>query len=485
MSMTKKRAKEILDSISEEEFVLEEARLNFWAFCQLMYPSFYLDGREYLTEMCDKLEMFVNSSDKQFLVINCPPRHGKSLTAGCLVSWLFGQNPSYKVMTGSYNETVSGTFARNVRNMIQTKKVGKNIVYSDIFPETSVKYGEAAASMWSLEGNGETSYLATSPTGTATGFGCDYLLIDDIIKSAEEAYNENVLDGHFSWFANTMLSRLEGKRKVIVIMTRWATRDLAGRIVEAYGDAVEIVSYKAANNGQMLCDDILDAKAFKQLSQEMNTDILEANYNQTPIDVKGRLYEPFMEWDVLPEGEVYNITDTADRGKDYLASANYIKHGDDVYITNIVYTDEPMEITESKVANMLADDDVRKAKIESNNGGRGFARNVERILRNEIGNSRVIIETPTQTSNKESRILASSGWIQKHLFMPSHWQKKWPSAAKEVLSYQRKGVNAHDDMCDVLASIYEECTANKTPQIHSDPSRIVARRSAFTKVRAI
>ncbi len=480
MKMTKKRATEIFDTIPEEEFVLEEARLNFWAFCRLMYPSFYLEHREYLTDLCDKLESFI-SNDKQFLVVNCPPRHGKSLTAQCLTAWLFGQNPKYKVLTGSYNERLSGLFAKTVRNMIQTEKVGKNIVYSDIFPETKVKYGDASASMWSLEGSAQVNYLATSPSATATGFGCDFLIIDDIIKSAEEAYNENVLDEHFSWFTNTMFSRLEGKRKVIIIMTRWATRDLAGRIIDAYGDSVELVAYKAVNGDAMLCDDILDAKAYKQLSQEMNTDILEANYNQNPIDVKGRLYEPFMEWDVLPEGERYNITDTADRGKDYLASANYLKHGEDVYITNLVYTDEPMETTEQKVAEMLHSDDVRTALIESNNGGRGFARNVERILKNELHNSRVIIETPAQTKNKESRILASSGWVQRHIFMPPNWQKKWPLAANEVLRYQRKGVNAHDDLCDVLAAIYERVTSQAEPIIITDADLGGRRRSPFTR----
>jgi hypothetical protein len=61
--------------------------------------------------------------------------------------------------------------------------------------------------MWSLEGSSRPNYLATSPTGTATGFGCDFLIIDDIIKNSEEAYNEMTLDKHWQWFTNTMLTR--------------------------------------------------------------------------------------------------------------------------------------------------------------------------------------------------------------------------------------------------------------------------------------
>ncbi|MCL2094764.1 phage terminase large subunit [Candidatus Saccharibacteria bacterium] len=481
MSMTKKRAAEVLAQIPREELLLEEARLSFWSFCKLMHPSLYIDDFTYLRDMCDRLQAFAESEDKEYLILACPPRHKKSLTAANLTAWLFGQNPAYKVMTGSYNDTVSTTFARTVRNMIQTKKAGAVLVYADVFPHTVVKHGEASAAMWSLEGSGVPSYLATSPGGTATGFGCDFMLIDDIIKNAEEAYNQRVLDEHWSWFTNTMKQRLEGRRKTILIMTRWAKEDLAGRIIEAYGDKVEVMLYKAMqDDGNMLCDAILDANAYASTRQEMNPDIFEANYNQTPIDVKGRLYEPFAEWDTTPDGEVRNITDTADRGKDFLASVNYIQHESGVYITDMVYTDEAMEATEHKVAEMLSSGSVTKAKIESNNGGRGFARNVERILRQGFSNNRTVIDTPTQTANKESRILASSGWVQRNIFMPPNWAKRWPQAYKEVVSYQRKGVNAHDDLCDVLASIFEECTKpERRVEIYTESDLMGGRDRAF------
>ena len=75
-------------------------------------------------------------------------------------------------MTGSYNETLSTMFSKNVRNTIQEVKVDKDkIVYSDIFPGIKIKYGDGAMNLWSLEGS-YNNYLATSPTGTATGSSC-------------------------------------------------------------------------------------------------------------------------------------------------------------------------------------------------------------------------------------------------------------------------------------------------------------------------
>ena len=77
--------------------------------------------------------------EKKFLVINLPPRHGKSFTSKNTVEWLFGENPKLRVMTGSYNETLSGQFAKQVRDTIQTIKVDDNLVYNDIFPNTKIK----------------------------------------------------------------------------------------------------------------------------------------------------------------------------------------------------------------------------------------------------------------------------------------------------------------------------------------------------------
>ena len=435
---------------------LELARRHLYDFCQVLFPNFYKDERTYLKEFCETVENFIKNEDKRFLIINAPPRHGKSLTAQCLTEWLFGLNPSNKVMTASYNETLAITFSKNVRNTIQTEKVGKRVVFSDMFPKTKVKYGDASAKMWTVEGQAQTSYLATSPNATATGFGCDYLICDDLIKSAEEAYNETALDNTYQWFTNTMLSRLEGQKKCIIIMTRWSSRDLAGRIMEAFPDECEIIKYHVQNDkGEMLCEDILNEKDMNLIKREMNVDIFEANYNQTPIDVKGRLYQEFKEWEKLPSGKIINFTDTADTGSDFLCSINGVVFEKEFYISDLVFSDEAMEVTEPKVAELLFSGAVNVSRIESNNGGRGFARNVQRLMNERYGSNRTQIESVPQTHNKESRILASSAWVQNHIYMPPNWRTRFPEFYKQVMSYQRKGKNAHDDALDVLASIYE------------------------------
>lgn len=452
-----------LDYVRQQAKV-ELARRYFYDYCQLKYPRHYKEDRRYLKVLCDKIQAFSKQNEKRFLIINIPPRHYKSFTAGNFVEWRFGDDPTRKVMTGSYNETLSTTFARKVRDTIDETPSEGVLVYRDIFPDTKVKYGQASASKWSLEGSSQDNYLATSPSGTATGFGANDIVIDDIIKNAEEAYNDMVLEKHWSWLTNTMLSRTEGDDwKVYAFMTRWAEGDLAGRIIEAFPDEVEVITFKAVqDDGSMLCESVLSRRDYDLKTKEMNPDIVEANYNQKPIDIKGRLYTEFVEYEELPAGERKrrNYTDTADTGSDFLCSVDYDEVDGDVYITDVVMTDAAMEETEELVADMLDADQVHEAEFESNNGGRGFSRNVERLLK-ERGNRKCVVKAVPQTANKEARILTSSAWVGKHVFMPRGWKQKFPEFSKQLLSYQKKGKNKHDDAPDVLAAIYER-VANPT-----------------------
>ena len=115
-----------------QEFKYEMARREFFYYCHLQAPDFYKKEREYLVHLCDEIQNFYEDPKQKVLIMNMPPRHGKSRTAQMAVKWILGKNPIEKVMTGSYNTTLSTTFAKNVRNDIQEVKADKNrVVYTD------------------------------------------------------------------------------------------------------------------------------------------------------------------------------------------------------------------------------------------------------------------------------------------------------------------------------------------------------------------
>lgn len=452
---------------------IELARREFFFYCHLKAPDFYKEERQYLVELCNEFQSFYQS-DEEVMILNLPPRHGKSRTAGLFVEWVLGRDQTQKIMTGSYNEVLSTTFSKNVRNDIQEQKGDKDkIVFSDVFPGVNIKQGDGAMTLWSLE-DGYNNYLATSPTGTATGFGATIMIIDDLIKSAEEASNESTKEKHWDWFTNTMLSRLEEGGKIIIIMTRWASDDLAGKALEYYeseGIKVRHVSMKALLNSvthEMLCSDVLSYRSYMRKVKAMGADIASANYQQEPIDLKGRLYTKFKTYSgQLPQfKEIRNYTDTADTGDDYLCSINYgVTFANEAYVLDVLYTKEPMEITELATAKMLYEGKVNLAKIESNNGGRGFARNVRRILEQELKSNLTIIKWFIQKKNKQARIYSNSSWVMEHIYYPEDWRNRWPEYYDSMIKYQREGKNKHDDAQDATTGIAENCSKSSGIQV--------------------
>lgn len=445
----------------------ELARRDFFEYCRMLAPDFYKRDRQYLVDLCCDLQEFKDSTD-DILVINMPPRHGKSRTASLFTEWLFGINPTLHVMTGSYNDTLSQTFSKAVRNTIQMAKVDEDIpVYNDIFPDTYIQQGDGAMGLWSLTGS-NNNYLATSPDGTATGFGANIEIIDDLIKNNADAKNEMALQKQYDWFTDTMLSRLESNGKIIIIMTRWSSMDLAGQVLDKLPEAgyqIKHINMKALQDDDtMLCDAVLNREDYDKKFKTMSPEIAAANYQQKPIDQEGRLYKQFKTYDELPTDSsngqslfsgVYSYTDTADEGSDWLASYVFGVYMQEAYILDVTYTQAPMEETEPAVADMFDRNNVNHAIIESNNGGRGFAREVERIMTDKYKTNKTVIQWFHNSQSKDARIISNAPWVMEHIYFPNNWRIKWPDLFDLLTRYQRAGKNAHDDAPDALTGVSE------------------------------
>ena len=462
---------------------VKKAKYNLFAYANVTAPDFYKPNRQYLVDMCGELQDFYESDDENVLVINVGPRHGKSRTAGKFVEWVLGKDKTKKIMTGSYNETLSTTFSKSVRNTISEVKADPGrTVFSDIFEGVAIKHGDGAMNLWGLEG-GHQNYLATSPGGTATGFGADIILIDDLIKNADEANNARVLESHWEWFTNTMLSRLEVGGKIILIMTRWHSKDLAGHALEELpkmGYKLRHINLKTLqDDGTMLCDDILPREEYELKVKAMSPEIASANYQQEPIDLKGKLYNlGFKTYtNKVTFKRIESYTDTADEGSDYLASYIYgVTMNDEAYILDVIYTREGMEITEPLQAEKFHEHEVNLAWIESNNGGKGYARSVDRILKDNYDSNRTTIKWFHQSNNKIARILTAATWVMEHVYFPEGWENRWPELFESLNTYQREGKNKHDDAEDALTGIHDVITKPPGIQVLQPGKNRIRRR---------
>ncbi|WP_080283225.1 phage terminase large subunit [Clostridium botulinum] len=365
-------------------------------------------------------------------------------------------------MTCSYNEDVGTTFSRNCRDLI----CGENedeITYSDIFPDIRIKKGNSSVNNWTIEG-GYNSYYGGGFGSSFTGRGCSLLIIDDPIKNVEEALNETRLEQIYTQYTDTLMSRVEGDGITIIIQTRWNKKDLIGRVTNGSdSDSWYEVSLKACDNGKMLCEDILSKEKYDSLSKSMSDLIFLANYNQICIDAKGALYQNLKHFDEIPKDEFDNnnfeqivaFCDTADKGSDYLALIAAGVYQKELYILDILYTQEPMSVTEDLVAKILVDNDVTIALFEANNGGGLFAQRIRDILLKNYDTNKIIIREKTQTKNKQTRILVTASWIQEHVLFPQNAKHRWKEAWEHLITFSKNGKNKHDDLEDCLTALCE------------------------------
>lgn len=473
------------------------AEKDLWEYNKLINPKFFKESRPHLKVLATVLQAIyekrvikmpgdnewrvITAGEKErldrigegyrycrCLAIDIPPRHGKSYDLSQFCDWVFGKNQEEKVIAVTYNEILAGRFSVNVRDGIEATKADKRFtVFNDIFPDVHIKYGDSAKQMWSLEGQ-FFSYLGTGFGGTLTGVGGSIAIIDDPIKTHLEAFNDAFLDAQYQWYTDTFLSRLEEDAIQIINMTRWNSRDLVGRVLaDEDGGDWYVLQMKACLDEAthtMLCPELFSWESYLKKKAKMSLAIFMANYQQEPVDLVNALYRDFREYDQLPmddEGnilleEVKSYCDTADEGSDFLCDIIYGTYNMEAYVLNIIYTDKGMEFTEEAVAAAYYRFRVSWADIESNNGGRGFARSVERILREKYHSNLTHVEKFHQSANKAARIRSNATWVQEHIHFPRGWKNRWPEYYLAMKSYQAKGSNAHDDAPDATTGIAEK-----------------------------
>ena len=488
------------------EQAIRKSRQSFWEFCKHVDDiEFYRDDRWHLRFYCEALqglyerrltptyikdllekycpEWFQKSFEMPSfedpnrvytkLIINLPPRMGKSRTLINFCKWVLGRDITNKVMTCSYNDDLAQEFSRYTRDGIQEEQFyPHDIVFGTVFPEARVKKGDASYKKWSLEGN-FFNYLGAGTGGSITGKGANITIVDDPIKDAEQAFNEAALEKLWLWYSGTFKSRAEEIDGVppieIINHTRWSEADICGRIL---GNAKEskdwlVLRMEAyyAHVNEYLCPTLLSPARYEELKRVIDPIIFIANYHQKETSGEGRLYKNLKTYSPadIPRDEhgnclfeqTINYTDTADMGTDFLASITGDVYQGRVYIKDVVYTMKGMEETEPMTAKMLFENKVHLCEIESNNGGRGFARNVERLLWETHKSRLTAIRWKHQTKNKKARILTHATYIMNNIYFPDDWHVRFPEFYKAITTYQREGKNKNDDGPDALTGLAE------------------------------
>ena len=251
--------------------------------------------------ICDKLQKIADG-EQHFYVISCPPQHGKSLTiTKTFPSYYLMKYPDKHAMIVAYSQDLYSQFAASNRRAF-SEWCGA------VPPENKrLTVGKNTATTFSIVDH-RGGFYATSVLGGATGMSADLLIIDDPIKNAEEAGSPTIKDKIWNEWNLTFYPRLQKGGSVIVIMTRWQTDDLAGRLLQKSSLPWEEIKLPAIatdipagqtdaigrHNGEALCPQLHTLKELLTHKHDMGTQRFTALYQQSPTIEGGNIIK--REW---------------------------------------------------------------------------------------------------------------------------------------------------------------------------------------------
>lgn len=429
--------------------------------------------------ICEALDKVIRGEIKR-LIINIAPRYGKTeLAVKNFIAYGLAINPKSKFIHLSYSDDLVLDNSKEIQETVTSD------YYQSLFSETSLT-SRNTKKWYTTEGGG---LYAVSAAGQVTGFGagqveaektqeaedkeldefCPYydsefagaIVIDDPIKP-EDALSDTIRERVNNRFETTIRNRVNSRNTpIIIIMQRLHEHDLCGYLIELEPEDWTVLSlpciYTDENGNESALWEHKHTITELRKIENNNSFVFDTQYMQNPTPIEGLMYREFRTYDIIPYSSKAikkNYTDTADTGADYLCSICYDELPEGNYITDVLYTKKAMEYTEPKTAEMIAKNSTSLSNVESNNGGRGFARNVERQLR-EMGNTATSIYSFFQSDNKQVRIFTKSADVNNITFFPSDWERRWPEFARAIKSYRKEGGNAHDDAPDALTGTVE------------------------------
>lgn len=390
------------------------------------------------------------------LIVTMPPRSLKSITFS--VAWtafLLGQDPSVRIMCVSYNDDLAR------RHSMDTRRIMESEWYRAAFPRTVL----AKRTETDLETTLGGTRLATSIGGSVTGFGAEWIIIDDPLK-AEDALSKTLRERVNTFFSGTLHSRLNDKIKgrIVLAMQRLHEDDLAGYLLAQDGwtelKLAAIAEEDAAvptGDGRVHLrkkDDLLqpDRETLEILSRDrvaMGSGAFQAQYQQAPVPDEGNAIrrEWLCEYVAAPDlsqGQIIQSLDTAQKtepSNDYSVLTTWLSVGDNHYLIDLFRARCDYPTLRAKVIEQWDRHRPERLLIEDTGSGTGLLQDL-RHFRGDIVTSGIQAK-----DSKSVRVGMASALIEnRRMFLPK--EADWlQECLTELLGFPAA---KHDDIIDSI-----------------------------------
>ena len=263
------------------------AQDNFLKFVKQVWPEF-VEGPHHI-KIAEKFQDLAEGRINR-LIVNMPPRHTKSEFASFLFpAWMMGRDPRLKIIQTTHTAELSYRFGRKVRNLMEENS------FQDIFDDIKLSQDSKAAGRWETNKGGE--YFAAGVGGAITGRGADLLIIDDP-HSEQDALSETAMESAYEWYTSGPRQRLQPGGKIVIVMTRWSTKDLTGQLMKAQSDVKadqwDVIEFPAILEDKPIWPQYWKLHELESVKASLSLAKWNAQWQQNPTSEEGSIIK--REW---------------------------------------------------------------------------------------------------------------------------------------------------------------------------------------------
>jgi len=298
-----------LQVMHAEKKIQNKAQDDFLSFVKTVWPEF-IEGAHH-RHIAKKFNDLASGKITR-LIVNMPPRHTKSEFASFLLpAWMVGRQPKLKIIQATHTGELAIRFGRKAKHLIDSEE------YAKIF-KTTLQEDSKAAGRWETSQGGE--YFAAGVGGAITGRGADLLIIDDP-HSEQDALSPNAMENAYEWYTSGPRQRLQPGGKIVLVMTRWSTKDLTGILLanqkEVKGDHWEVVEFPAIlDHGTPVWPEYWNKDELEKVKATLPVQKWNAQWMQKPTSEEGAIikrewWRPWKSKYIPPLQHVIQSYDTA------------------------------------------------------------------------------------------------------------------------------------------------------------------------------
>ena len=371
------------------------------------------------------------------LVLNLPPRIGKSTLSLFFLTFRAGMYPEQSILGSGHSTSLTQSFYREFLDIVTSDEYR----FAEIFPRINIASKSAEYSWVDFDDEKRfhtCSFRSIDSGTTGLSEASNLLYCDDLVKDAEQANSKDRLDKLYEAYTSTVKDRKvqrlckDGVYRPcpeLHVNTPWSIYDVTSRVIRneiekgnnSRTRVISIPCWDEEHHSNFLydCGKGFDVEYYEDMELAEDPVIFSAKYLMKPVERDGHPFEKdaLTYYTELPDEEpdyICAYNDVSHGGEDFMSMPIAYVYGYDVYIEDVLFVNKfgGDSVSRPMVCDKIVSNHVSRCGFEKNNGGDFYATLISDDLKRGGYRCNVTMHQAPSTRSKLDRILACQNEIK-------------------------------------------------------------------------